>query len=241
VKNELARVKNLLQLYQAYESLAEITKLDLGIPSMGLVSGSTGCGKTRSITWLVQQSHINGILLRANATWTLNAMLAGIASSLGISPQWRNAKTLTSVVEWFQTTRRPLFIDECDYLLRDLRMIETLRDIHDMAGIPVILIGMSGIEKKLAHRQQLSRRISQFVEFQPLDMQDARILADTVCDVGVSDDLLAKIHKESQGGMGLMIVGLSRVEAFAKTQQWESVNASQWGQSKKFFLTAKVG
>jgi DNA transposition AAA+ family ATPase len=241
MRKELARVQNLLQLSSAYFSLSDTANLGLGIPVMGLVSGGTGSGKTRSIKWLIEQPKVNGVFLRANAAWTLNSMLGAIATDLGISPQWRNAKTLKSVCEWFESTRRPLFIDECDYLLRDLRMLETLRDIHDMAGIPVILVGMSGIEKKLAHRQQLSRRISQFVEFQPLDMQDARILADTVCDVGVSDDLLSKIHKESQGGMGLMIVALARVEMFAKTQQWETVNASQWGQHKKFFLSAKAG
>jgi DNA transposition AAA+ family ATPase len=240
MKKELAKVKNLLKLFQAYESLSETAQLDLGIPAMGLVFGGTGTGKTTSIRWLVKQERVNGVFLRANAAWNLKSMLNTIAADLGSPTAWRNAETFNNIVQSLESTRRPLFIDECDYLLRDLRMLEILRDIHDLAGVPVVLIGMEGIEKKLIHRQQLSRRISQFVEFQPLDIEDARTLADTICDVGVTDDLLQRVHKESKGGMGLMIVGLSRIEALAKTQRWESVSASQWG-NQKFFLTAKAG
>ncbi|WP_016949799.1 AAA family ATPase [Anabaena sp. PCC 7108] len=231
MKNELAKVKNLRRLSQAYEAL----KLrDHSVPGMGLVSGFTGSGKTRSISWLVEQS--NGVYCRANATWSVSAMLGSISSELGVSPQHRNYKMLGNVAEWFASAQRPLFIDECDYLLRDLRMVEALRDIHDLSGVPVMLVGMEGIEKKLALRLQLTRRISQFVEFQPLDIEDARVLADTVSEVAIADDLLTKIHQEAKGGVGLMIVGLARVEALAKTQQWQTIGASQWGQ-RKLFLT----
>lgn len=231
MKDQLAKIKNLRRLSQAYEALKLRSQ---GIPGMGLVSGVTGSGKTRSIAWLVEQS--NGIYCRANATWSVSAMLGSISSELGVAPQHRNYKMLGNVAEWFAAAQRPLFVDECDYLLRDLRMVEALRDVHDISGVPVILIGMEGIEKKLALRLQLIRRISQFVEFSPLDMEDARILADTVSDVLIADDLLTKIHQEAKGGVGLMIVGLARVEALAKTQQWEAIGASQWG-TRRLFLT----
>jgi DNA transposition AAA+ family ATPase len=231
MKNELAKVKNLLRLSEAY---GELKLRGQGVPGMGLVSGFTGSGKTRSILWLVEKS--NGVYCRANATWSVSAMLGSICAQLGFPPHFRNYRSLGLVTEWFESSQRPLFIDECDYLLRDMRMVEALRDIHDLTGVPVVLVGMEGIEKKLALRLQLTRRFSQFVEFAPLDLEDAKTLADSICEVGIADDLLTKIHQEAKGGIGLMIVGLARAEGLAKTQGWEAIRASQWG-SRKLFLT----
>src|SRR5690606_1482571 len=82
---------------------------------------------------------------------------------------------------------RPLFVDEADYFVHNTKMLETLRDIHDLSQSPVILIGMAGIEKKLVHRLQFANRIYQAVEFLPADYEDARVLSDTVCEVYVED------------------------------------------------------
>jgi DNA transposition AAA+ family ATPase len=126
-------------------------------------------------------------------------------------------------------TGRPLFVDEADYLLHNVKMLEALRDLHDVTGVPVVLIGMDGIERKIIHREQFARRIQQWVEFKALDLADARTLTDAVCDVKVSDDLVAKLHAASGGSVGLMTVGLSRIESYAKSQAWGDIDAKAWG------------
>jgi type II secretory pathway predicted ATPase ExeA len=234
MRNQLAMVKNVDRLQSAYTGLAS---RDAGTPGMGLVYGFTGSGKTTSIAWLVNQ--VRGVYVRAFATWTPSAMLGSIMIELGADPLGSCAKMVSHIVATLARTGRPLFIDEADYLCTNTKMIETLRDIHDASSTPVILIGMEGIERKLVHRQQLARRISRWMEFSPADGEDARTLVSTVCEVAVADDLIDRLHEQAKGSIGLMVVGLSRVEAYAKAQRWSSIDSTQWG-NRPFFLPRPV-
>lgn len=234
MKKRLAIVKNVLSLQLAYESLAS---RDVGIPGMGLVHGFTGAGKTTAIAWLVNQT--NSVYVRAQAAWTPTAMLGSIMRELSAQPlgsRQGSALMVAHIIEALGGASRALFVDEGDYLFQNLRMLETLRDIHDCAGVPVVIIGMEGIERRMTHRRQLARRISQWVQFLPADLADARTLADTVCEVDIDDDLLSVIHAEARGNVGLMTVGLARVEALAKANDWDRVCATQWGR-RQLFLT----
>lgn len=229
MRNKLALVKNVAALQLAYESLAS---RDLGIPGMALVYGYTGAGKTTGVTWLVNRTR--GVYVRAAATWTPSTMLGRIMAELGAAALNRSAQMVDHIVGALTEQQRPLFVDEADYLLGNVKMLETLRDIHDLSGVPVVLIGMEGIERRLVHRPQLARRISHWVEFLPSDLDDARTLATTVCEVALDDELLQRLHQESGGSMGLMAVGMARIEALAKANGWAQVSGEQWGDRKLF-------
>lgn len=234
MRTKLAITKNIVALQAAFESLEG---RDPGIPGMGLVHGFTGFGKTTAIAWLVNRT--SGVFVRAMSTWTPNAMLGAIMRELGKEPLWNGGAAMAKEISnSLGTSQRPLFVDEADYLLSNIKMLETLRDIHDVSGVPVVLIGMEGIERRLVHRQQLARRISQWVEFMPADLEDARIVADTVCEVKIADDLLKLLHADAKGSVGLMVVGLSRIEAKAKANGWTKVTAEQWAGGQLFLSKA---
>jgi len=229
MKHKLAHVSNIQRLKLAFDALQG---RDLDLPGLGLVHGFTGSGKTTGIAWLANQT--NGVFVRALATWTPFSMVEAIIFELGAAPYRRLAQNVNYIIQDLAQSNRPLFVDEADYLLPNLKMIETLRDIHDMAGIPVVIIGMEGLDKKIVRRQQFTRRISQWVEFLPLDLDDARILADTVCEVHIADDLLKFLHQQANGSIGLMVVGLARIEALAKAQGWDAVAAKSWARRPLF-------
>jgi DNA transposition AAA+ family ATPase len=231
MRSKFAMVKNAIRLQAAYEQLAG---RDPGTPGMGLVHGFTGYGKTTAVAWLVNQTH--GIYVRSFATWTPSAMLGSLMVELGAEPLPSCARMAGHIVNELCRTGRPVFVDEADYLLANTKMIESLRDIHDASNVPVILIGMEGIERRLIHRQQLARRISHWVAFQPCDAEDARTLADTVCEVAIEDDLLLPLHGAAKGSIGLMVVGLARIEAVARGNRLKTMGAEQWG-DRQFFLS----
>lgn len=232
MRKQMAITKNVVELRSAYETLLN---RDSGIPGMGLVHGDTGRGKTTAIAWLVNQ--VNGVYVRANATWTPSAMLGVIMQELGAEPLHNSSAAMVQhIVRVLAQESRLLVVDEADYCFSNIKMLETLRDIHDVSGCPVILVGMAGIERKIVHRPQLRRRISQWVEFMPADLADSKTLTETVCEIEIEDDLLQRIHQESEGNVGLMVVGLSRVEQFAKAQGWKKVDDERWG-NRQLFLS----
>ena len=230
MRNKLAAIKNVAALQVAFEALAS---RDPGVPGMGLVYGYTGAGKTTAVSWMVNRTA--GLYVRATSGWTPSTMLARVMHELGAAPMQRRAQMLDYIIGSLQQSQRPLFVDEADYLLSDATMLESLRDVHDLAGVPVVLIGMDKINTRLVHRQQLTSRISQWVEFLPSDLEDARTLTDTVCEVGIDDELLATLHREAKGSVRRMVVGLSRIEALAKANGWAQVSAEQWG-TRALFL-----
>jgi len=165
-------------------------------------------------------------------TWTPNTMLARILAELGAAPMGRNAAMVDYIVSQLTEQNRPLFVDEADYLLGSAAMIETLRDIHDLSGVPVVMVGMEGIEKRLKARPQLAGRISHWVEFLRSDLDDARDIARATCEVQLDDELLQHVHAESGGSVRLLVVGLARIEQLARANGWARISAEQWGGRK---------
>lgn len=233
MKQKLAIVKNVLNLQTCW---AALETRPAGLPGMMLVWGKTGAGKTTAVTWLANK--INAIFVRASATWTQRAMLNQILADLEVDPRGGSADCMILIQGAMAESGRPLIVDEADYLFHPfgtLKMLECLRDLHDQIGIPVILIGMEGIERKVVHRKQFSRRISHWVEFNPLDLTDARTLVETVCEVNLDDGLLEDLHAGAHGVIGDMMVGLARVEAYGKANHLELITRKNWG-NRPFYL-----
>lgn len=235
MKPKMAVVKNIMQLRSAYEALAQ---RGTGVEGMGLVHGDAGYGKSTAMAWL--RAQVNAVNVRAMSTWTQRAMLASIMRELGAEPHYRATENVQQIVKLLVEQNRGLFVDELDYLVSRgelLPALDTLRDIHDLSKMPVLLVGMKGVHLKVANRLQLARRITQSIEFLPADRDDARTLADTVCEIAIDDELLGDLHGHAKGNIGLMTNGLARVEAFGKANgvKGKALGREQWG-NRPFFL-----
>ena len=104
-----------------------------------------------------------------------------------------------------------LLIDEVDRLRSD--SLEQIRDIFDQGGMGIVLIGMPGLEKRLARYPQLYSRIGFVHEFRPLSAQEVR---DLLCqkwrpsgvvlpDEGFNnEDVLATIIRITGGNFRLL-------------------------------------
>lgn len=228
--SKIVPVKNVAKLNDAGEALR---RRPAGMPGMGLVHGETGYGKTTAVTWYANRC--NAAYVRATSLWTPAAMLTKIAEELRIQAKGSCSQMMDSIIEALALSNRALFVDEADYLVDNKRMTESLRDLHDMATVPVILIGMGGIDQKLSHRKQLTGRVMQDVRFQPLDLEDARSLANANCEVKVADDLLERLHRQSNGSARLLIVGLARIEQRARIMGASEIGSSSWGKADGFF------
>ena len=228
-------LKNLLKLTSTIGRVMERSAVESAII---LLTAHTGLGKSTSVARALPQ--FGATFYRANSATTYSSLLNALCFELGLEQRWRNSDKLNAITDFLKDSPRPIFIDEADNLARDGRMLEVLRDIHDIAGVPVLIVGMDGFERKLTRYPQFMRRISQRIEFRPCDLDDARKLAKELCEVSVADDLVSLMHKKAKGSVGLMVVALAHFERLAKGNQLKSINAAQWG-DRPMFVGASEG
>lgn len=232
MKSHVIPVKNIGKLSEASESLLTRTP---GTPGIGLIFGDSGLGKTTATAWFVSQC--NGVYVRALSTWTPSAMLLAILRELDVAPiKLRAASMVNQIVDVLRATGRPLFIDEFDYVIEDKKMTETLRDIHDISTVPIVLVGMDGVKQKVQLRDQFVNRIAQWVEFKPVDFEDCQLLSRSLCEIMIKTELLRKLFEASKGVIRLIVIGLDVIERKARTMGFSEIGSEQWGDAS-FFLS----
>lgn len=142
------------------------------ISKIGLIYGEAGLGKTKTALYL--SIKFDAIYIRATNSMTPKWLLEEIAKELDEIPRFYTADIFRQCVnalkekpQMIMTSERAkndaginfsertrqndkvVIIDEIDYLLADFKAIETLRDLHDKTGVPIILVGMNLAKHKL--------------------------------------------------------------------------------------------
>jgi len=230
MKLALAQTKNVRRFMLAVNQLKNRS---IGTEGMGLLWGEPGEGKSTVVAYA--HNLASGIYLRANRGWTMTSLLEALIRELDGMPLRRRSVMIDWIVGKLAERERVIFIDEADYLFKQDDMLDVMRDIYDLTGTPVILIGMEEIARKIQQNGRFARRITQWLEFKGIDIDDARITADTLCEVSLNDDLLDHLHKESRANIGRMVVGLSRIENFGKTNGLDTVSLTEWGDRPLFY------
>jgi DNA transposition AAA+ family ATPase len=214
--------------------MAEVIASGDAIPKIVAIIGHTGAGKTTGIGACLG-AH-DAVLITAWSDMSLPSMLRAIAFELGVDGGRSKDECFTAIVRSLKDSGRALFVDEADYLSG--KMLMALRDIHDAARVPVIVVGMENFERKLSRYPQFAGRVSQRVEFKACDLADAALLTKDVCEVGVAPDLVKAMHGRTKGHIRLMTVALAHFESMALDNGWKAINAETWG-GRPMFLGDK--
>jgi DNA transposition AAA+ family ATPase len=100
--------------------------------------------------------------------------------------------------------------------------LEQLRAVFDAGGIGLILVGMPGIEKRLARYPQFYSRVGFVHEFRPLSTKETnRLLMRGWCPAGVTlpemnSETVAAIVRTTGGNFRLLNRVLTQMERIAK-------------------------
>jgi DNA transposition AAA+ family ATPase len=202
-------------------------------PGIAVVHGDTGVGKSTGLIWYGVRRE-RAVFVRAQQLWTPSAMLHDIADELGIDWVPNLAEMIRRIVQELAAQNKMLLVDEADYVVEQKRLINALRDIHDMSSMPMVLVGMANFLRKLRGRidqRQFSGRIAYEIEFTPLDLEDTALLARDLLDDGLSiaEEMAAKLHEECEGSTRTICTALQRVEQLAKQKGLRKVTAKDWG------------
>jgi DNA transposition AAA+ family ATPase len=217
MKKIFAKTSNVTEFVSAMNRLQQRQE---GVPGMALVYGEPGLGKTKTALWWCAQN--DGIFVRVKKLMSGRWLLEEIVAELGEAPSKRVSELFRQCVDMLLDRPRALFFDEVDYLAGDAKVIETLRDIHDTTGTPVIFIGMGMADKRLMRFKHLYDRFSEIVRFHDLTETDVKAITEQVCDVKLSGDAIRHIHSQANR-FRRIIVMLYKAEAIARANNLKEV------------------
>ena len=164
------------------------------IPKMGLVYGEPGLGKSQTALWLACK--YDGIYLRASNLMTGRWLLEEIVKELDEIPRFLSSDNFNVVVKKLKKNPQVIFIDEIDYLMNNYKTIETLRDIHDETGCPIIFIGMGLAHRKLERYKHLYDRFSEVLKFETFGVNDLSQIINQLSEIPFTPDAIEYIHSK---------------------------------------------
>jgi DNA transposition AAA+ family ATPase len=178
-----------------------------------VVWGYSGRGKSSCVEkyatdtgalYLYIENQLTPMVLLKQLCMELNGMEPG-----------QKAKAKRIIVEELDKTPRTLLIDEADKLC--INCIEHLRDIHDLTGIPLVLIGEPKIYGTLHSRKRLWSRVTKTVEFGPVTLEDIILLGIKACDLKLKPDAANELLRRCKGDFRPLYHDLRDLEILAKT------------------------
>ena len=183
------------------------------IPKMALVYGEPGLGKSQTALWLACK--YDGIYLRASNLMTGRWLLEEMVKELDEIPRFLTSDNFNIVVKKLKQNPQVIFIDEMDYLMNNYKTIETLRDIHDETGCPIIFIGMSLAHRKLERYKHLYDRFSEILKFETFGVIDLLQIINQLSEIPFTPDAVEYIHLKFNRFRQIVQL-LNQMETFAK-------------------------
>ena len=217
MKKTFIRTKNVKQFVSLMD---ELQKLPPNIPKMALVYGEHGLGKSQTIQWWADKN--DSVYVRATQGMTSRWLLSEIAEELGEEAFYHSQETFTLIENNLRQNSKVIIVDEVDYLI-DKSIIETLRDLHDKTGCPVVLVGMGAVDKKLARYPHLMDRIYKKLKFEKFNSDDIKEILTELTDLKFKDDAIEYLATRTNQFRQLVKL-INRIEKLMKTNQIEELD-----------------
>lgn len=195
-----------------------------------IIKGPYGVGKSELVErWSVDN---NAVFVRCKETWTKRALVDELATVLGLDTRGRNSEVQARVIARQAVDMAPMVFDEADFLVRGAgsksspALLEVIRDISDVTGCIVYLVGMEQFGDKLARHGHIASRVNRVVEFKPLSLADVTATCDKLCEVALGKGVHDLILAQSSGKMRLVLNAISNIEQLAEANGLDTVTAA---------------
>ncbi len=204
------------------EALKELRALPRDMEKMGLFFGNAGRGKSLIIEKIAIDE--GAVLIRTLGSWTPKAMMQKICEALEIDDIGTTATLQQKIIDDLLLTKRVLIIDEIDTLFFDgkKQLLLMLRDIHDVAKTPIILVGMEQCDKKFKRDTHYYERFSRKVKMGDTTINDIKRLCANA-DVTIADDLVDHFFAK-YGNFRPVKVLINSIEAYCEDNDIDLVD-----------------
>lgn len=217
MKNVFLVTGNVSKFREAMQVLEDV---EMGQPGLAVVSGRAGRGKTEAAKEFAVRT--GALYLRVMEGWTPRGMLAALCKEVNDTEPRTLAACKTSLIEELGRFRRLVLVDEADRL-RKVEMIEHLRDVHDLTGVPIVLIGEEHLHSMISARRRLWSRVTQTVVFGPITVEDIIMFAGKAAELKMKADAANDVSKRSGGDFRLIYLDVRDLERMTRTSGTDEV------------------
>lgn len=220
-------MKNAFVKTQNYHAFSTALK---GLNSRGaeecqliVVDGKPGLGKTTILSRWAAENHC--IYLRAKTDWTAVWFIGELLDSVGVTQPHRREDRFKAALQALgerailaeQTGRQfAVVIDEADHISSRRQVIETIRDLADLAEVPFVLVGMGKIRDNLTRFPQIASRVSGYVRFNTAELDDVQRFINELCEVPVAADLAQFVLRATGGYNREIKEAIRSIEQFGR-------------------------
>ena len=180
--------------------------VDAGRGTSGFVLAYGQAGRGKSVAADQYHYQRGGAYVRVWEGWTqaafLQRVLFEVRGKNGDLPRMNADRCKQAIVELLDRNRKPVFVDEADRL--SIGRIEDLRDILEMTGAPIILIGEEGIFGLLSERRRVWSRVAHEVEFGPVSPAEIALYAQQAAGLDLPLSLSTEIAQKTEGDFRLV-------------------------------------
>lgn len=207
------------------EAVDTVVEGGRGTSGFILAHGQAGRGKSVA----ADQYHYQrgGAYVRVWEGWTqaafLRRVLFEVRGKNSDLPFISADRAKQAIIELLDRDRKPIFVDEAVRLA--IGRIEDLRDILEMTGAPIILIGEEAIFGLLAERRRVWSRVAHEVEFGPISPAEVAVYAMKAAGLDIPAELCKRIAERAEGDFRLVRNMMLLLEKAAKAAENFSVDA----------------
>jgi len=202
------------------------------LPGLVVMHGPSGYGKSTAAAYAANK--LRAYYVEAKSTWTRKALLLAILREMGVQPARTLYEMADQVSEQLVLSRRPLIIDEFDYLV-DKRATEIVKDLYEGSGAAIMIIGEEQLPHKLKAWEKVDGRVLRWVSARPVSLEDTELLARLYCkDIQIAPELLLRIHQIAKGSVRRVCVNLENIRREAGINGWREVDLAKWG-TREFY------
>lgn len=217
-----------------------VEALQEAVDNEGMIAliGKAGLGKTIAAR-RAMATH-DAIYLRASIHWSPKSFLGDLLKELGVAVKINSCTTRELEQKAFEAlsrTPQPLIIDEVDTLF-DLsgkpteaafKKIETIRALHDYTNCPILMIGEEYFDTKVRPWERFHRRVLDFRQAPPADLDDARKLARVYAPRwALADDLLQFFVAGTQGSVSRIKQNVERAAGRCQLEAMTGMDLGDW-------------
>lgn len=195
--------------------------IEAGRANSGFILAHGQAGRGKSVA--ADQYHYKrgGAYLRVWEGWSQSAFLQKLLFEVqcknGDLPRHNANYRKQAIVNILERERKPIFVDEADRLA--IGRIEDLRDILEMTGAPIILIGEEAIFGLLNERRRVWSRVVDEVEFGPISPAEVSVYAMKTAALDIPPELCLRIAERTEGDFRLVRNMVIMLEKAAKAAE----------------------